>query len=174
MFRTDKIYLKTLMYALILILLYLLESVPAFNFRFMGRSPELLLLMTITVAFFESESYSAFFGLACGLLNDAITSNYLGVSAFIFMFLGFFLSIIIQSYFRRFFLTYIFITLSVVSAYMIIGYIAQLVFYKLPFLQVLKSTILPKILFTGVCAYPVFFLVSKVARKYGEDGEILK
>lgn len=174
MFRTDKIYLKTLMYSLILLLLYLLESVPAFNFKFMGRSPELLLLLTITVAFFEKESYAAFFGLACGLLNDAITSNYLGVSALIFMFIGFFLSIIVQSYFRRFFLTYIFIALTIVSAYMLIGYIAQLIFYKLPFLQVLKNTILPKILFTGICAYPVFFLVNGVVRRYGEDGNLLK
>ena len=61
MFEKNDTPFKIILYALFTLVIYLLQSVPALGIRFMDVSPELLLTLVIAVAFFENETFSAFF-----------------------------------------------------------------------------------------------------------------
>lgn len=173
MFNKHGTPLKIIIYSLVAVFLYLLQSVPSFGVRFMDKSPELLLVLTICVAFHESETFAAYFGLAIGLLNDIVTDNVIGMSAILFMFTAYFISAMLQTMLRNFFLTYIFITLSATGIYLILKYLLSLLFLQeLHFKTALISVILPKFLFTGVMAYPIYLIVMLLHKKlfWGGDG----
>lgn len=166
MFERKDTPFKIILYALLMLGLYLLQSVPALGVRFMGTPPELLLALSVAVAFFESETFSAFFGLSAGIINDIITGGAVGKSALLFMFASFFVSILLQTLLRRMFLTYILMTLSLTAFILLLEYIFTAVFFKTPpFIWSLTKVMLPKFLFTGVCASPVFYITQALHKK---------
>jgi len=173
MFEKHDTPLKIMFYSLFMLGLYVLQSVPAFGLRFMGMSPELLLALSISIAFFESETFSAFFGLASGLLNDIITNSIVGKSAIYFMFAAFFVSVLLQTLLRRMFSTYVFAVLSVTAVFLLSEYVFVLIFLNSPpVIYSLVKVILPKFLFTGVLAYPVYYIV-KILHKKSTRGDEL-
>ena len=166
MFEKNDTPFKIILYALFTLVLYLLQSVPALGIRFMDVSPELLLTLVIAVAFFENETFSAFFGLACGLLNDIRTGGVVGKSALFFMFCAFFISVLLQTLFRKMFLTYVAMTLVLTALFLILEYIFTVVFFKTPPISFsLMKIILPKFLFTGVLSYPVYYITKFLHKK---------
>ncbi len=160
MFERSDTPFKAILYGLVMLFLYLLQSVPALGFRFMGCSPELLLLLTVGAAFFESESFAAFFGLAAGLLNDVVTSDVVGASAIFFMFSAFFISILLQTALRRIFLTYVLLSLGCCALYLICEYLFLAMFFSPPpfWISVCKI-FLPKFLFSGALCYLIYPVV---------------
>ncbi len=172
MFTKTNTSLKVALYGLVLVIFYLLQSVPALGLRFMNVSPELLLVLSICVAFNESVTFSAFFGLAAGLLNDVVTDSVVGKSALFFMFAAFFVAVALRTVLRKFFLTYIFIQLSAILLFLVIEYILILIFYGTltPALAVV-DVILPKFLFSGLLCYPVYFIIRFLNRKLDAGGD---
>ncbi len=172
MFSKQYTPIKITVYGAFLVVCYLLQSVPALGFQFMSTSPELLLVLCICVAYNESETFSAFFGLAAGLLNDIITDNIVGKSAVLFMFAAFIISILLKTLLRTFFLTYIFTVLVTVISFLIIEYVFTCMFFEpIPFGLALLKIILPKFFFTGVIAYPLYFGVKFFKEKLWSGGE---
>ena len=172
MFEKNDTPFKIMLYALFTLVLYLLQSVPALGIRFMGNSPELLLTVSVAVAFFENETFSAFFGLAAGLLNDIITGEIVGKSAIFFMFAAFFVSVLLQTLLRKMFITYICLMLSLTAVSLLLEYLFTAVFLESPtFVYALTRIILPKFLFTGVLSYPVYFSVRFLHKKTARRDE---
>jgi len=172
MFAKHNTSLKIMLYSLIMLVLYLFQSVPSLNIRFMGRAPELLLVLTICVAFHESETFAAFFGLFAGLLNDVVTDSIVGKSALFFMFAAFLIAVLLQTMIRNFFLSYIFISLITIAIYLLSGYLFNLLFLSaLPFLKAALEVLLPKFLFTGVLTYPVYFIIHFVHSRLETGGD---
>ncbi len=172
MFTRRNTSIKITVYALILILFYLLQSVPALHLRFMGNAPELMLLLTVCVAFNESEDFSAFFGLVAGILNDIVTDSTVGISALIFMFAAFFIAVLLKTLLRSFFLTYVSLTLILLVIYLIIKYLLALMLGgSIPFGTALMQVMLPKFLFTSVLSYPSYFFINFVYRMFEQGGE---
>lgn len=173
MFTKHNTPIKIAVYALILTVFYLLQSVPALKLRFLGQAPELMLILTICVAYNESETFSAFFGLAAGLLNDIVTSSTVGASAIIFMFTAFFISVLLQTLLRRFFLTYVALILTSISLFLILNYIIHSLLYGyVPLGQALLKVILPKLLFSGVLAYAVYPIMNFTYKKFAIGGDM--
>lgn len=163
MFEREYTPFRIMLYGVFALIAYLFQSVPALGLRFMGVSPELLLVLSVCVAFFESETFSAFFGLAAGLVNDTVSGGIIGKSGIIFMFTAFFVSVLLQTVFRNMFLTYVSITLAVTAGVLVVEYVFTALFFGAPpFLYALRRTILPKLLFTGVLAYPTHFIVKRL------------
>lgn len=174
MFSKQYTPLKITLYGLLLIVCYLLQSVPSLGFRFMGNAPELLLVLCICIAFHESETFSAFFGLAAGLLNDIITDSVVGKSALLFMFICFFMPILLKTLLRNFFLTYIFTALGCLLGFLVLEYLFNLLFLgALPFGKALVQVILPKFFYTGVLCYPLYYIVKLMNNKLFSGGDIL-
>lgn len=172
MFTKQYTSLKVILYGVLMVICYLLQSVPSLGLRFMGNAPELLLVLTVAVAYFESTTFSAFFGLFAGLLNDMVTDNIVGKSALFFMFAAFFISLLLQTLLRDFFLTYIFISLGTLSLFLMLEYLLNLVFYgDIAFGTALIKIIIPKLLFSGVLAYPVYFVLKLMSEKLWPGGD---
>lgn len=163
MFNKEHLTLRVLIYGAVMLAFYMLQSVDAFGLRFMGKAPELLLVLTVCTAFFESYTFSAFFGLAAGLLSDIVTGSITGADALIFMFAGFIISVLLQTMLRGFFLTYIFIELCTLGVYLLLSYAICAVFFgEIPFGSALIHTILPKFFLSALLMYPTYAIVRAV------------
>ena len=172
MFAKQYTPLKIIVYSLLMLICYVCQSVPFPAFRFVGNAPELLLVLCICVAYHESVTFSAFFGLAAGLLNDIITDSIVGKSAIFFMFLAFAIAVFLRTLLRNFFTTYIFTVLSAVLLFLVLEYIFHCIFFgQLNFGTALLHVILPKLFFTGALAYPIYFAVKFLCNKLWPGGE---
>ncbi len=171
MFSRTNTSVKAALYGLVLIIFYLFQSVPALNFRFMNVSPELLLVLSICVAYNESETFAAFFGLIVGIINDTVTDGVVGKSALFFMFAAFIVAVLLKTVLRKLFLTYVIIELCAILLFLIIEYVLILVFFgQMPIGTCLVSVILPKFLFSSVLCYPVYYIIGFLNKKLDTGG----
>ncbi|MBQ6296775.1 MAG: rod shape-determining protein MreD [Selenomonadaceae bacterium] len=76
------------LWAMVLILLYALQTSLLTFVSFDGFSANLMLLMTVSVAFLCGHEKGAFFGFMAGLLQDATTGSYFGLAMFSYMTIG--------------------------------------------------------------------------------------
>ena len=172
MFSKQYTTLKITLYSVLAVVCYLLQSVPALGLRFMDNPPELLLVLTVAVAYFESTTFSAFFGLFAGLLSDVVTDTVVGPCAILFMFVGFFISLLLSTLLRNFFLTYIFIALSALTLHLVLEYLLGLMMHEsISFALALTKVIIPKLLFSGVLAYPLYALIKLMNDKLWPGGD---
>ena len=82
------------------------------------------------------------------------------------MFCAFFISVLLQTLFRKMFLTYVAMTLVLTALFLILEYIFTVVFFKTPPISFsLMKIILPKFLFTGVLSYPVYYITKFLHKK---------
>jgi len=171
MFSRSNTSVKAALYGLTLIIFYLLQSVPALNIRFMNVSPELLLVLSICVAFNESETFAAFFGLIVGIINDTVTDGVVGKSALFFMFASFIIAVLLKTVLRRLFLTYVVIELCAIALFLVIEYVLITLFFgSMPLMLCLIKVILPKFFFSAVLCYPVYFVIRFLNRKLDAGG----
>ena len=61
------------LWAMLMILLYALQTSLLTFISFDGFSANLMLLLTVSIAFLRGNEYGAFFGFMAGLLQDATT-----------------------------------------------------------------------------------------------------
>mgnify|MGYP003310624135 CR=1 FL=1 len=171
MFSRTNTSVKAALYGLVLIIFYLLQSVPALSLRFMNVSPELLLVLAICVAYNESETFAAFFGLIVGIINDTVTDGVVGKSALFFMFASFMVAVLLKTVLRRLFLTYVVIELCAIALFLIVEYVLILVFFgNMPLSLCLAKVILPKFLFSAALCYPVYYVIRFLNRKLDAGG----
>ncbi len=174
MFSKPRSYRKIIEYVLMTLVCFLLQSVPAFGVRFLGRAPSLLLLLTIGVAFFESPAFSAYFGLIAGLLSQLTTASVVGLDAIVFMFAAYFVAAALEVFLQRKFLIYVYASLVTVAVQLLLDYLYHLLLWgMMPFGTALLHQILPIFLFTGVLSYPVYGILYHFDRKFRAKEEEL-
>lgn len=76
------------LWAMLMILLYALQTSLLTFISFDGFSANLMLLLTVSIAFLRGNEYGAFFGFMAGLLQDATTGSYFGLATFSYMTIG--------------------------------------------------------------------------------------
>lgn len=76
------------LWAMVLILLYALQTSLLTFVSFDGFSANLMLLLTVSVAFLLGYEKGAFFGFMAGLLQDVTTGSYFGLATFSYMTIG--------------------------------------------------------------------------------------
>ena len=174
MFSRPRSYWKFILYVIMTLVCFLLQSVPAFGVRFLGCAPSLLLLLTVGVAFFESPDFAAWFGLIAGLLSQLTTAVLAGTDALLFMFAGYFVAAALEVFLQRKFLVYIYVSLGLVLLQQILDYLYHLVLWgRLPFGGALMNQILPIFFFTGLFAFPIYWILWRYDRKFREKEELL-
>lgn len=174
MFSRPRSYWKLILYVVMTLVCFLLQSVPAFGVRFLGCAPSLLLLLTVGVSFFETPAFSAWFGLTAGLLSQ-ITTGVLGsTDAILFMFIGFLIAAALEVFLQRKFLVYLFVALGAVLLQQLTDYLWHLLLWdRLPLGAALVNQILPIFFFTGLFAFPVYWILWRYDRKFREKEEEL-
>ncbi|PWM38402.1 MAG: hypothetical protein DBX52_07175 [Clostridiales bacterium] len=174
MFSKPRSYWKIIEYVVLTLVCFLLQSVPAFGVRFLGCAPSLLLLLAIGVAFFENCRFSAWFGLAMGLLSQFTTASIVGLDAIFFMFASYFISAALEVFLQRNFLIYMYVSLAAVALQQLLDYLYHLLIWsRMPFGIALTGQILPTFFFTGICAFPLYGILNHFDRKFQKDEEDL-
>ncbi|MBQ3085338.1 MAG: hypothetical protein IJC46_07835 [Clostridia bacterium] len=173
MFSTARNYRKFILYVILTLVCFLLQSVPAFGVRFLGCAPSLLLLLTAAVAFFESPTFSAWYGLTAGLLSQLTTSRLVGTDGIIFMFAGFFIAVLLQIYFKRRFLVYLAVAMSLLVIQQLFLFIFYVMIWDTITLKgALMGQILPTFFFTGPFAFPMYYILWRSDRKFRAKEEL--
>jgi rod shape-determining protein MreD len=174
MFSRPKSYWKYILYVILTLVCFVLQSVPAFGVRFLGCAPSLLLLLSIGIAFFESPDFAAWFGLIAGLLSQLTTAKLVGADAILFMFAGYFLGIALETVFQRKFIVYLFAALGITLLQQLSNYLSHLLlFERLPFGSALLHQMLPTFFFTGLFAFPLYYILWRFDLKF-RPGEVLE
>ncbi len=76
------------LWAMLMILLYALQTSLLTFVSVDGFSANLMLLLTLSIAFLHGNKYGAFFGFMAGLLQDATSGSYFGLATFSYMTIG--------------------------------------------------------------------------------------
>ena len=76
------------LWAIVLVLFYALQTSLLTFVSFDGFSANLMLLLTVSIAFLRGQESGVFFGFMAGLLQDATTGSYFGLSIFSYMTIG--------------------------------------------------------------------------------------
>ncbi|MBQ7035418.1 MAG: rod shape-determining protein MreD [Clostridia bacterium] len=160
MFSRPKSYWKFILYVVLTLVCFVLQSVPAFGVRFLGCAPSLLLLLAVGIAFFETPAFSAWFGLIAGLLSQLTTASLVGTDAILFMFAGYILAILVELIFQRKFIVYLFTALGLTLLQQLLDYLYHLLLWDgLSFGSALVHQILPTFFFTGLFAFPLYWIL---------------
>lgn len=174
MFSRPRSYWKFILYVVLTLVCFLLQSVPAFGVRFLGCAPSLLLLLTVGVAFFESPDFAAWYGLIAGLLSQLTTAVLVGTDAILFMFAGYFIAAALEVFLQRNALVYVYVSLGLVLLQQLIDYLYHLLIWNgLPFGAALVHQVLPVFFFTGLFAFPLYGILRHFDRKFHEKEELL-
>lgn len=76
------------LWAALLVLCYALQTSLLTFVSFDGFSANLMLLLTVSVAFLRGHEQGVFFGFMAGLLQDTTTGSYFGLATFSYMTIG--------------------------------------------------------------------------------------
>ena len=76
------------LWTVLLVLSYALQTSLLTFVSFDGFSANLMLLLTVSVAFLRGHEQGIFFGFMAGLLQDATTGSYFGLATFSYMTIG--------------------------------------------------------------------------------------
>ncbi len=173
MFSNPRSYWKILLYVILTLVCFLLQSVPVFGVRFLGCAPSLLLLLTLGVAFFEAPAQAAVFGLIAGLLSQLMTATVVGFDAVFFMFAAFLISISLEFFLQRKFFVYFLVALLFLAVYLLLQYaFARLLADSLRFSVALVRRILPSFFFTGLFALPIYWILYRFDLKFNEKEDL--
>ncbi len=173
MFSRPKSYWKYILYVSLVLVCFVLQSVPAFGVRFLGCAPSLLLLLSVGITFFESPDFAAWFGLIAGILSQLTTSKLVGTDALLFMFAGYILGILLETIFQRKFVVYLFSALGITLLQQLSDYLSHLLlFERLPFGSALVHQMLPTFFFTGLFAFPIYYILWRFDRKFRAKEEL--
>lgn len=81
---------RTITVSILIFVCFLLQSSVFTNFDLGGITPNLLIVLTASFGFMRGEKEGLFIGFVCGLLMDIFFSEYIGMYALVYMYIGFF------------------------------------------------------------------------------------
>lgn len=165
---------RTFIYIVIILAAFLLQSAVFSFFALADIVPNLLIIVTASIALIRGRSEGCVVGFFCGLLMDISVGYYLGINALCFLVIGFVLGYFNQIYYEED-ITLPLILIGVADfLYGIIMYILSfLVRGRFNVLYYLSHIILPELVYTlilSIIAYRlILFICKKLDKKGSED-----
>lgn len=74
---------------LLIIVSYLLQTTLFFHIKLANVIPNLLIVVTVSIAYTRGQKDGMITGLLCGLLSDCVFGSVIGLHGFIYMFIGY-------------------------------------------------------------------------------------
>ena len=163
----NKKTIKYSIYALLILLLAVLQFTPHFLPKILGNSPIYLLPAVITIAMFEGESAGAGYAVFAGILWDVQTGFAFGANALFLLLIGVAVGLLIQLLFRNTVVTAIIFTAIACSiqslfTWFFIDYLRGEQNFIFCFLYILLPTVLYTLLFSA----PIYLLVKRINSKF--------
>jgi len=147
-----------------IIICFILQTTLFHYFDFGGIVPNLLIIVTSSLAFMRGDKSGIVAGLFCGILVDVFFGSYLGFYAMIFMYIGF----IIGKFNKIFYPENIILPLGlIVSADFVYGFICYILLFmfrnKFNLGYYMIHVIIPEVVYTALVAvflYPVLIRIN--------------
>jgi rod shape-determining protein MreD len=152
--------IKSVVYALIAVVLMTLETSVLNGLRIFGAKPNLIISLVVAAAVVENERYAAVLGMICGFVVDSSVGSPFSFSGIYYFFAAYMASLISRFYFTKSFFTMIIMILPVCfvrgifNLFFLIG-----VWGDFHIGEALLLYILPEYLYTIALAPAVYFLV---------------
>jgi len=166
---------RNIVFTLMVIVCFILQSTLFKSLSFGGISPNLLIIVTSAFGFMRGKKAGLSIGFFCGLLQDIFFGQAIGFYALIYMYIGF-----TNGIFNRFFYQEdIRMPLALISisdlAYSMICYVLLfLLNAKFNFGYYFKHIIMPEVVYTiliTIIIYPVILLIHKSLEKKEKRSE---
>ena len=158
------------MWAILVSGLYVLQTsfLPMFSYN--GVSVNLLLLLTVSVAFLLGHRLGVFLGFSAGLLQDLSTGAFFGCDIFSYMLIGLLCGKFSDHIFKEQFILPVFASLitAAIHYFIIVSFIYMLG-YQLDLKWSLQYTLVPMLCYQLAFAYPIHKLVfefNKYTKKF--------
>ncbi len=167
MIRETKLRIrKVLIYSSILLLLYVLQTMPGF-LTFWGVKPLLVLPLVVAIAMMEGELVGGLFGLAAGILCDTSAITIFGINSMLYMAACLMVGLLVIYYMQPSRLNCFIFT----AAILLVRQLFELFFYYVMWDYdnisiILIRHMLPMILLTLVFVAPLFELVKLIHEHY--------
>lgn len=160
--------LKWVVYALLLLLFYVLQTTPLL-FQIRGIKPVLIVPYVICIALFENEAAAAAFGVAAGLLWDISGNTIFGYKAILLMCCCIAVSLLVMYLMRNNLLNALFFIFAIMLLEELLTFFLYYVLwgYENSYIILLKYT-LPTICYTIIMMIPIYFVTKSVAKKFNE------
>lgn len=151
------------MFTLLVLLNFFLQSSVLPYISVFGAVPNTSIIIIICISLFKGRFYGAIFGLIIGLLQDIIFSPIIGINAFIYFFLGYFIGTTENKVIRdNVLIPIIFSMLAVIyynfSYYIFTYFLSQ----EIPFLSFAKKVLLVEMVYTTLLSIPVYKTFNRV------------
>lgn len=162
---------RTLVYIAVILVAFLLQSSVFSFFALADIVPNLLIIVTASIALIRGRSEGCVVGFFCGLLMDISVGNYLGVNALCFLVIGFVLGFLNQIYYEED-ITLPLILIGVADLlYGIIMYVLSfLVRGRFNILYYLTHIILPELVYTVILSIVAYRLILFICKKLDNKG----
>ena len=166
MVKTHFKLLKYLLYALIGLLLCVLQNTPGL-FVIAGAKPMLVAAFAVAVAMFEGEFAGAFAGAAGGMLCDIFSYYRFGYYALLFFFCCFWVGVLVQSYLKLVPANCCLFTFLTMLLGQFVAFFFTILIrgYEKPGL-LFVTQMLPLCLYTALAGIPAFYGVRYLHRRF--------
>ena len=147
-------------WAVFVLILYVLQTSLLPMGSYNGVSPNLMLLLTVSVAFLLGHRYGVFVGFAVGLLQDLTTGSYFGCTMFSYMLIGLLCGKFSDQIFKDQVILPVMASLFTTTIhYFIMVMFIYLLGYQLNLQWSLKYTLIPLLCYQFIFAYPIHKLI---------------
>lgn len=122
-----------------------------------GVVPNTALILIICISIFKGRYYGSFFGLFIGLIQDILFSSVIGINAFIYFFLGYFIGLMEHRLIRNNIIVPVLFSIGGVIYYNFLYYIFMYFLSRnIPFLSFTKNILLIEIIYTSILSIPIY------------------
>jgi rod shape-determining protein MreD len=132
----------------------------------MGTTPDIALVMIISIAILRGEIEGAIFGFCAGLFQDIMGAGVIGIFALLGFLTGYFCGRPFRDFFKDNYFLPFFMVLGVSAAYQFVYFIGtQLIFGHTDIWVYLSRIILPRTIYTASAAIPIYFLIHVINKR---------
>lgn len=168
--KVDKLYLRWFAYALILLLVSLLQAAPRLFPAVGGAHPCPLIAAVVCIAMFEGPFVGAAVGVGGGLLWALYADRLFGFDALLLLVVGCACGLLVQVLIRNNWMSALSLNAATLLLYVLVDWLVRYVLFAQAGLwHALWYILLPNALYTFVLSPAVYYLAYRVARSLRES-----
>lgn len=156
--------------ALLILLMFLLQTTVFQSLSIASVTPNLLLMLTVSMGFMRGKKSGLWIGFICGLLIDLIYGSFIGANALIYMYIGYLNGFLYKVYYDEDVKVPMILVALSDLVYGLVMYLMQLLLrVRLEFLEYVQHIILPEIVYTAVMTILVYRILYRINQWLVED-----
>lgn len=158
---------KWVCYALIILLVSILQSQTDYLPKILGASPLIIIPAVVCIAGYEGETVGGAYGIFAGLVWDCTTGRIFGFNAFFLMILGIIVGLFVKYLFRNtLFAAVIFTAVLTVTHEIVTWFFFYYMTRQQNFLYSFTSIIIPTAAYTLIFVFIFYFVMGLINRKF--------